>query len=114
MLTVGRGGVVGIATRYKLDDLRIESRLGGGVSAPAQTGPGAYLVSCEVGNGSTSRGKAAVGGGGGVNHPSHLTKRLKKEQGSSCTPPLVPSWQATGWSLLILSSHHDNPDVRIV
>ena len=56
---MGRDGVVGIATRYGLGDPRVESRGGGGIFAPAQTGPRAYLAFCEVGNGSISRGKAA-------------------------------------------------------
>jgi hypothetical protein len=37
---VGRDSSVGIATRYGLDGLGIESRWGAGFSVPVQTGPG--------------------------------------------------------------------------
>ena len=47
----GRDSSVGIATRYGLDGLGIESLYSCGerFSAPVQTGPGAYPASCRVG-----------------------------------------------------------------
>ena len=47
---------VGIATRYGLDGLGIDSRWGRArFSTPAQTGPGAHPASCTTGTGSVSR-----------------------------------------------------------
>jgi hypothetical protein len=46
---VGRDSVVGIATRYGMDGLGIESQWGARFSAPVQTGPGAQPASCTVG-----------------------------------------------------------------
>jgi len=48
----GPGISVGIATGYRLDGPRIESRWGARFSAPVQTGPGAYPASCTMGTGS--------------------------------------------------------------
>ena len=47
---------VGTATRYGLDDPRIESRWGAGVSAPVQTDPGAHPASYIMGIMSLARG----------------------------------------------------------
>jgi hypothetical protein len=53
-----RDSVVGIATRYGLDGLGIESRWGGGAgfSAPVQTDPGTHPASYIMGTGSLSPG----------------------------------------------------------
>jgi len=48
----GPGSSAGIATRYGLDGLGIESRWEARFSAPVQTGPGAHPASCTMGNGS--------------------------------------------------------------
>ena len=50
----GRDSSVGIAIRYGLDGLGIESRRGGGAkfSAPVQTSPEAHPASCTMGTGS--------------------------------------------------------------
>ena len=45
----GRESSVGIATRYGLDGPVIESRWGGEISAPVQTGPRAHPVSYTMG-----------------------------------------------------------------
>jgi hypothetical protein len=42
MCSIGRDGSVGIATRYGLDGLKIESRWGASISSPVQTGPEAH------------------------------------------------------------------------
>ena len=68
---MGRDSSVGIATRYGLDGLGIESRWGARFSAPAQTGPGAHLYN----------GYRVFPGGKAVElttHP-HLAPRLKEE-----------------------------------
>jgi hypothetical protein len=43
------GSIVGIATGYGLDGLRIESWWGARFSTPVQTGPGAHPASCKTG-----------------------------------------------------------------
>ena len=47
--TMGRDSVDGIATRYGLDDLGIETQWEARFSAPAQTGPGAHPASYTMG-----------------------------------------------------------------
>ena len=49
---VGTDSSVGIATRYGLDSLWIESRWGARFSVPVQTGPGALPDSYTMGTGS--------------------------------------------------------------
>jgi len=56
---VGRNSTVGIATRYGLDGLGIESRWGTRFSVPVQTGPRAHPASYTMGIGCFSRGKPA-------------------------------------------------------
>jgi len=65
-----------MATHYGLDGPGIESPLGAGFSAPVQTDPRAHLAFCTMGTGSFPRVKWP---GLGVNNPSHLAPRLKKE-----------------------------------
>jgi len=72
---VGRDRIVGVATRYGLNDPEIESRLRGGsrFSTPVLTSSGAHPASYTMDTGSFLGGKAA-----GTTHPL-LTPRLKKE-----------------------------------
>jgi hypothetical protein len=51
----GPVSVVGIATGYGLDGLRIESRWGARFSAPVQTDPGDHPASCTMGTGGKER-----------------------------------------------------------
>ena len=51
-LHYGPGSVVGIATGYRLDGPRIDSRWGARFSAPIHPGPGAHSTSCTMGTGS--------------------------------------------------------------
>ena len=74
---------VGIATVYWLDGPGIESRWGARLSAPVQTGPGAHPASCTIDTGYFPAVKRPWRG---VDHPSRLAPRLKKEYTS--TPPL--------------------------
>jgi hypothetical protein len=53
---MGWENVVGIATRYGLDGLGIESRLGARFSATIHTGRGAHPASYKMGTVSLSRG----------------------------------------------------------
>ena len=73
---MGRDSAVGIAIRYGLDDLGIESRWEARFSVPVQTGPEAYPASYTMGTcssqGSSGRSVALT------THP-HLAPRLKKE-----------------------------------
>jgi len=73
----GQDSSVGIATHYELDGLGIESRWGGGeIFRKVQTGRGANPASYIMGTGSFPGVKRP---GRGVDHPSHLALRLKKE-----------------------------------
>ena len=75
---MGRDNSVGIATRYGLDGPGVESRWGGAkFSAPIQTSPGAHPASSIMGTGSLPGVKRP---GRSVDHPPHLTPRLKKEK----------------------------------
>jgi len=58
---------------------------GGRFSTPLQTGPGAHLASYTKGTGSFPSVKLP---GRGIDHPPHLTPRLKKERAI----PLLPLW----------------------
>ena len=65
-----------IATRYKLDGTGMESRLEARFSAPAQTGHLALPASNTMGTASFLGVKWP---GRGLDHPTHLVPRLKKE-----------------------------------
>ena len=54
---MGRDSSVGIATRYGLDGLGIESRWGTRFFAPVQTGPGAHSASYTIGTGGKAAGE---------------------------------------------------------
>jgi hypothetical protein len=80
---VGRDSAVGIATRYGLDGPGVKSRWGTRFSAPVQTGLGAHPVSYTMGTRSFPGVKQP---GRGVDHPPHLTPRLKKEYNYTSIP----------------------------
>ena len=63
------------------DRIPVEARF----SAPVQTGSEAHPASYTMGTGSFPGVK---GSGRGVDHPHHLTSRLKKEESYTSTPPL--------------------------
>ena len=73
---MGRDSSVRIATCYELYDPVIESRWGARFFAPLQTFPAALPASYTMGAGSFPGVKRQ---GRGVEHPPHLTPRLKKE-----------------------------------
>ena len=72
-----------IATRYGLNGLGIKSLWAARFSAPVQTGSRAHPASYKMDTGSFSGVKRS-----GVDHPSHLAPRLKKEYSYTSTPPL--------------------------
>jgi hypothetical protein len=72
---VGQVSLVGIATRYGLDGLGIESLWEAGFSTPVQTGPGAHPAPFTMGTGSFPGVKRP--GMALTTHP-HLAPRLKK------------------------------------
>ena len=65
---------VGIATRYGLDGLGIESQWGARFSAPVETGPGSHPASYTTGTGSFPGVKRA---GRGVGHPPPSSVEVK-------------------------------------
>jgi len=72
----GRDISVGLATSYGLDGPGIEYRWGTRYSTPVQAGLGAYPDSYTMDTGSFPGAKWP---GRGVDHPPHLSPRLKKE-----------------------------------
>ena len=85
LFTEGRDSAVGIAKRYGQgrygDRFPVEARF----SAPDQIGPGAHPASYTVGTGSFPVVKRP---GRGVDQPSNLAPRLKKEYGYNYSPPM--------------------------
>jgi hypothetical protein len=73
---VARDSSVGIATHYRLDGPGIESQWEARFSLPVQTGPGAHPAYYTMGTASFPGVKRP---GRGVDHPSHIAPRLKKE-----------------------------------
>ena len=91
---MGRDSSVGIATRYRLDGLGIESRWGGArFSAPVQTGPEAYPDSCTTGTGCFPGVKRT---GRGADHPPPSKRRGHEMVGLYLYLPSGPSWPVVG------------------
>ena len=90
---VSRDSSVGIATRYRLDGPGIEFRLGWDFSAPAQTGPGAYPVSCTMGTGSFPGVKRPRRG---ADHPPSSKCRDQERVGLYLCSSSGPSWPVMG------------------
>jgi hypothetical protein len=80
---VDRGSSDGIGSLYGLDGPGIESRWRRNFPYPTT---GARRASCTINTGSVSRGLKRPWRG--VNHPTHLAPRLKKECTYTSTPPL--------------------------
>jgi hypothetical protein len=72
---VGRDSSVGVATRYGLDGLGIESRRGRDFPHPSRPPPGTHPASYTMGTGSFSGVKRP---GCGVDHNPQLAARLKE------------------------------------
>jgi len=75
IITVGRNGTVGIATRYGLDGWSLN--LGRArFFATVQTSPGTHATSCNVDNGYFSQGQSILEQPGrGIYHPPHPAPR---------------------------------------
>ena len=86
---VGRDSSVGIATRYWLDGLGIESRWVARFSAPVQTGPRAHPASCTTGIGSFPGVK---GPGCGVDHPPPFSAGAKERVELYLYSSSGPAW----------------------
>jgi hypothetical protein len=74
---MGPDSAVGIAIRYGLYGLGIESRWGARFSTLVQNGPGAHPASNKIGTRSFPEVKRPERG---VDHPSHIAPRLKKKE----------------------------------
>ena len=88
---MGQDGSIGIATRWGLDVLGMES-MWAIFSTPVLTGPGAHPASYTVGTGFLPRGRL----GCGVNHPSPTTVEVKETVELYVYSPSGPSWQVIG------------------
>jgi hypothetical protein len=87
---VGRDSSVGIATRYGLHGPGIESQWWTRLSAPVQTGPGAYPASYSTGTGSLSPGIKRPGLG--VDHPPSSSAEVKEKVELYLYSPFWTSW----------------------
>ena len=89
LLRRGRGSSVGIATRYGIDDQRIESRWEARFSEPVQTGPGAHPAFYRMGTGSLPGVKRP---GRGAEHPPSFNAEVKERVEQYLYSPSGPSW----------------------
>ena len=87
---------VGIATRYGLDSLGIESLVGETFSALVQTGPGAHPASYTMGTGSFP---GVNWPGRGVDHPPQSSAEVGEKIELYICSPSGPSWPVLGWTL---------------
>ena len=92
---VDRDSSVGVATRYGLDGPGIESAL-------VKTGPGAHRASHIMDTGSFPGVQRP---GHGVDHPSHLPRRVKKEYSYTSIPSLGLQGRLWGDHYLYLLRH---------
>ena len=95
--SVGRDSSVSIVTMGWM--VQGSNPSGGGVriSAPVQTGPGAYPASCTVGTGSFPGVKQP---GRGVDHPPPSSAEVRERVQLHICSPSGPSWPVLGWTLL--------------
>jgi hypothetical protein len=82
---VGRDSAVSIATRYRLDVPGIQSRWGRDLPHPSRPALGPTQPPIQWVSTSFPEVKRP---GHGVNHPSHLASRLRKEYSYNSTPLL--------------------------
>jgi len=88
---MGRDSSVGIATRYGLDGAGIESRWGQDLLHPSRTALGSTQPPTQWLPGFFSGVKWP---GRGVDHPTHIAPKLKKEYRYIYIPPCRPPWSA--------------------
>jgi len=89
----GRYISVGIATRFGLDGLGIESRCGARFTAPVQTVPGAHPASYAVSTGSFPGVNRP---GRGVDHPPPSSAEVKERAELYLYSPFGPPWPILG------------------
>ena len=91
---MGQDSSVGIATRYGLDVLGIESWWGARFSTPIPTGPGVHPAFCTVG---TSSFPGVKQPGRGTDHPLPPSSTEVKEGAELYLySPFGPSWPVLG------------------
>ena len=90
---MGRDSSVGIATRYRLDGVGIESRWEARFSAPVQTGPRAHPDSYAMGTGTFPGVKRP---GLGVKHPFPSNAEVKERVELYLSSHSGPSWPVLG------------------
>ena len=95
MQKVGLGSSVGIATPYRLDGPRIESRWGGGTDFPHLYRPMLGLTKPVLYNGYLVSFPGIKRPGRGVNHPPPSSTEVK-ERVELYFFLYVPSWQVVG------------------
>jgi hypothetical protein len=105
---MSRDSSVGIATHYMLDGPEIESRWGGGFSAPVQTGHGAHPPSCTMDTGSFVGVQQPRRG---ANYPPPSSAEVKKKSTATHLLPFcdfMAGYRANFTFLSIVTEfHHD-------
>jgi len=93
MRSVGRDITVGIATRFGLDGLGIETQCRPRFSTPIQTGPGAHPGSYTLGTGSFPGVKWP---GHGTDHPPPPSAKVKERVELYIYSPFRTLWPILG------------------
>jgi hypothetical protein len=91
--SVGRDSSVGIATRYGLDGLGIESRWGRDFPNPSRLALGLTQPPIRMGTRSFPEVKRS---GRGVDHPPSTSAEVKERVGLYLYSPSGPSWPVLG------------------
>ena len=94
---------VGIATRYELHGLGIESRWGRNIPQSVQTRPEAHPVSYTIVTGSFPGVKRP---GSGVDHPPPSSAEVKERVELYFYSPSGLSWSLIGWTFTFTSKEH--------
>jgi hypothetical protein len=103
---VGRDNVVGIATRYGLDDPGIESRCGRDFSQPSRP---ALVPTQPPIHGYRVSFPGIKRPGRGVNHPHSSSAGVKERVELYLYSPSGPSWSVLGRTLLYLTLYIHRP-----
>ena len=93
---MGHDSAVGIATRYGLDGLGIETQWGPRFSAPIQTGPGAHPASSTLG---TESFLGVMQPGHGNDHPPPPSAEVKERTELHICSPFGLLWPVLGRTL---------------
>ena len=93
--SMGRDGLVGIATTLRAGRSRDRIPVGARFSAPVQTGPGAHPASCTMGTGYFG-GEGVKRPGRGADHPPQSKCRVLERVGLYLCSPSGLSWRVIG------------------